>query len=266
MDLTDRVAVVTGGASGIGRGICLVLADRGADVAVVDINAEGAQKVAKEIVGKGRQSMVCVTDVTEKASVGKMVRDVVARFGRIDILVNNAGIVGGVGWVDAPASREEDWDSTYEVNVKGVVLCSLAVAEHMKERRAGKIVNISSGAGRLGSPGFPHYSASKAGVISWTQAHAMELGPYNINVNAICPGMVWTPMWEINAKRAQRERSDLRGLSLREVFERIVEKANPLGREQTPEDIGWAAAFFASDVARNITGQALHVNGGNKMN
>ena len=266
MDLKDRVAIVTGGASGIGRGICLVLADHGADIVVADISVEGAQKVAGEVDAKGHSSMACMTDVTKRTSVHKMMKDALARFGRIDILVNNAGIVGAPGWREVPASREEDWDIAYEVNVKGVVLCSVAVAEHMKEQRSGKIVNIASGAGRLGSPWFPHYSASKAAVINWTQAHAMELGPYNINVNCICPGVIWTPMWDIIAQRRLNETPKLEGLSPRQFFEKHVAPTNPLGREQTPEDVGNAVAFFASDLARNITGQALNVNAGSRMN
>ncbi|MDP3063626.1 MAG: SDR family NAD(P)-dependent oxidoreductase [Chloroflexota bacterium] len=266
IDLKDRVAIVTGGASGIGRGICLVLAECGADVVVADIDAKRAEQVAAEVQAKGRKSMAAVVDVTKPASVDQMVKDVLARFGRIDILVNDAGVVGAPGWVEAPTHRVEDWDAVFEVNVKGVVIPSVAVAEHMKQRRSGKIVNIASGAGRQGSPGFPHYSASKAAVISWTQAHAAELGPYNVNVNCVCPGVLWTPMWETIATRTQRNNPQLKGLTIRQVFEKVAAPNNPLGREQTPEDVGKAVAFFASDDARNITGQALNVNAGSRMN
>jgi meso-butanediol dehydrogenase/(S,S)-butanediol dehydrogenase/diacetyl reductase len=166
-----------------------------------------------------------------------MVHEAISRFGRIDILVNNAGVIGAEGWEDRDVSSEEDWDVIYEVNVKGMNRVTRAVIPYMKERRYGKIINISSQAGRQGSPDNP-YAISKAGVISLTQGSATELAPYDINVNAICPGILRTPMWE-----------------------RI-----PLGREQTPEDIGYTAAFLASDYAKNITGQAINVSGGSRMN
>ena len=266
MDLKDRVALVTGAASGIGRGICLVLAEQGADVVVADVRVDDAKRVVAEIQAKGCEAMACGVDVTKKASVDAMVEETLERFGRIDILVNGAGVVGAPGWIDSQVSREEDWDAVYEVNVKGVVLCSEAVEGHMKECRSGKIVNIASRAGRQGVPWFSHYSASKAAVINWTQAHAMRLGPYNINVNCVCPGVIWTPMWDTIARQRRKELPELSGLSPRQVFEKLVATDNPLGREQTPEDIGWAVAFFASDQAKNITGQALNVDGGSRMN
>jgi len=266
MDLHDRAAIITGGASGIGRGICSVLARQGSDIVVADVNEDAAKEVAAQVEAESRKATAHVVDVTNRASVDEMVAEVVRCFGKIDILVNNAGIVGAPEWIDAPSSREVDWDEAYQVNVKGVVLCSEAVAEHMKGQRSGKIINISSGAGRLGSPWFPHYSASKAAVINWTQAHAIQLGPYNINVNCICPGVIWTPMWETIARRRIRRSAEFEGLAPREAFEKLVAPANPLEREQTPEDIGWVVAFFASDYARNITGQALNVNSGSKMN
>ena len=266
IDLTDRVAIVTGGASGIGRGICLTLARQGAHVAVADLNGEGARATAAEVSETGRESLALTADVTDRGSIEKMTADVVSRFGQIDILVNDAGVGGAKGWHEHPAPREEDWDLTFNVNVKGLVLTSQAVAEHMKARRYGKIVNIASIAGRVGRPPYPHYSVSKASVINWTQAHAQELAPQNINVNAVCPGLLWAPLWSELAQRMQALNPELRGLSHREVFERMVDQMVPMKKEQTPDDIGKLTAFLASDDAHQITGQAINIDGGARMN
>ena len=267
MDVADKVAVVTGGGQGLGRGIALALAGNGADVIVADIDLEAARRVADEVSGMGRSSTATLADVTNQASVERMVQDTVDRFGRIDILVNNAGIMAAPGWEERDHTNEDDWDMIYEVNVKGIVRVTEAAAPHMKERRYGKIINISSGGGRQGSAKLPAYGVSKAGVINLTQAFALNLAPYNINVNAICPGFVWTPMNE----RLMTHRGSIfsgdnpEGLSPREVYEHHVEEITPLKRGQTPEDISNLAAFLASDYSRNITGQSINVNGGTRM-
>lgn len=268
MQLQDKVALVTGGASGLGRGICLVLAQRGADVAVADLNLPGAEGVASEVAKEGRRARAFRVDVTRRADVERMVEAVLSSFGRIDILVNCAGVIGAAGFEEAAVSREEDWDITYAVNVKGTALVTQAVAEHMKARRSGKIVNIASHAGRQGSAAGAGqaYGASKAAVIHLTQSQALELAPYNINVNSVCPGTIWTPMWERLALRLQHNDPSLRGLTPRQIFDKWIKERCPLGRPQTPEDIGKAVAFFASDDAVNITGQALNVNGGARLN
>ena len=266
MDVTDKVAIVTGGGRGIGRGICLALARNGADVVVADINEDDARTVADEVAAMGRSSMASPVDVTDQASVETMVDVAVDRFGRIDILVNNAGIIAAPGWEQREQFTEEDWNMIYEVNVKGVARVTNAVAPHMKERRYGKIVNIASVAGRQGSPGNPPYSASKSAVISLTQGSALALAPYNINVNSICPGLIWTSMHGRIQSRASLSPDNTEGLSPRELFEREVERSVPLQREQTPEDIGNVAAFLASDYAKNITGQAINVNAGSRLN
>jgi NAD(P)-dependent dehydrogenase (short-subunit alcohol dehydrogenase family) len=182
--------------------------------------------------------------------------------GGLDILVNNAGVapVHTGSEVD-----EEDWDRCYEINLKGIWKVSQAVVPHFLERGAGKIVNIASIAGRRGSAWLTPYNASKAGVISLTQSQAMELGPHNINVNAICPGLVWTDIWRGLGAILQGEDDPVVN-ERRQRFDTIIESSCPLQREQTPEDIGKAAAFLASDDARNITGQALNVDGGIVMN
>ena len=265
MDVSQKVALVTGGGRGIGRGTALVLARNGADVAVADLNSPDAAAVAAEVEAVGRRSLGVAVDVTDLRSVEDMVSGVIDAFGRIDILVNNAGIIAAPGWENRERSNEDDWDQIYEVNVKGIVHVTEAVAPHMIQRRYGKIVNIASGAGRVGSPGNPPYNVSKAGVISYTQASALELAAHNINVNSICPGLLWTPMWERIATRGSLTPENVEGLNPRQWFERGVAERVPLKREQTPEDIGNLAAFLASDYAENITGQAINVNGGSRM-
>ena len=266
MQLDDRIALVTGGARGLGEGIALVLAARGADVAVCDINLDGATQTADEIASTGRKAKAYRVDVTSQAQLRDTVTAALADFGRIDILVNAAGVIGAPGFEDTTGSREEDWDLTFDVNVKGTALASDAVSPHMRERRFGKIVNIASHAGRGGGAGGGAYGASKAAVIHLTQSYAMELAPYDINVNVVCPGTIWTPMWERIAVRAKRNNPEQRHMTPREIFDAAIAERCPLGRAQTPEDIGRAVAFFASDDALNITGQSLNVNGGTRMN
>ena len=264
--LEGKVAFVTGGARGIGRGIALVLAARGVDIAVADLNLDGANEVANELTQLGRKATAYQLDVSRDSEVIAVVNEAVSHFGQIDILANAAGVIGAPGFEDTTTSREEDWDLTYAVNVKGTVLASNAVAEHMKQRRSGKIVNIASQGGRAGSATGGAYGASKAAVIHLTQSYALELAPYDINVNCICPGTLWTPMWERIAERNRRNNPEMANLSTREIFDIAIKERCPLGREQTPEDIGKTAAFFASDDAINITGQSLNVNGGIRMN
>ena len=262
MHVTDRVAIVTGGGRGIGRGIALVLARNGADLVVADLDVKNAANVAAEVEGLGRRSMAASLDVTQQASTEHLVEETLAHFGRIDILVNNAGVVAAPGWEQRERNNEDDWDLVYEVNVKGVAHMIESVSPSMKERAYGKIINIASVAGRQGTPDMPAYSASKAAVINLTQSTALELAPFDINVNAICPGLLWTPMWERIARHRSTLPENREGLSPKELYEDHVKQRTPLGREQTPEDIGNLAAFLASDFACNITGQAINVSGG----
>lgn len=265
MDVTGKTAIVTGGGRGIGRGISLALARNGADIAVADIIADNALAVAAEVRALGRRAIGLALDVTDDLSVNAMIAQAIAEFGGIDILVNNAGVIGAAGWEERDTPNEEDWDFIYEVNVKGIARVSEALTPHMRERGSGKIINIASIAGRQGSERNPPYSVSKAGAISLTQSQAFALARHNINVNAICPGLLWTPMWErITARGAMTPNPE--GKTQRQLFEEAVLRQTPLGREQTPEDIGNLAAFLASDYARNITGQAINVSGGLFMN
>ncbi len=268
-DLSGKVALVTGAGRGIGRGISLALAEQGADIAVADLLTDNAERVSDEARGLGRRAVALSVDVTDRQSIADAVSEALRRLGRIDILVNNAGIIGARDLWGRDTPSDEDWSETFAVNVRGIVMATEAVEPHMIERGSGRIINIASIAGRQGSPEIPHYSTSKAAVISWTQSSALQLAKHRITVNAICPGLLWTPMWEAIAQRRSRigsQQADVKGMPGRDLFERIVASTMPMRREQTPEDIGKLAAFLASDDAKNITGQAINVDGGIRMN
>tara|TARA_Y100000588_G_scaffold389309_1_gene491714 strand:+ start:1458 stop:2285 length:828 start_codon:yes stop_codon:yes gene_type:complete len=267
MDLSQKVALVTGSSRGIGRAISTKMAEYRATVILTDIRISDLGEVETDIKQKFPGTIVesMELDVTNQSSVDQVITDTLDNFGQIDILVNNAGIVGASGWENRAVSGDIDWDQIYSVNVKGVARMSDAVSKLMKTRTYGKIVNIASMAGRQGKPWNTPYHASKAGVISVTQAYALELAPFNVNVNAICPGLLWTPLWDRIATRNIKLDNKLKDLTPRELFEQIVSDMTPLGREQTPEDIGNLAVFLASDLAINITGQSINVNGGSRM-
>ena len=262
-NLDNRIAIVTGGGRGIGKGIATVLARQGATIVIADIDTENANRTAAELRATGTTVSVVSCDVTSEASAATAVEAAIAQHGRIDILVNNAGVVGN--HLGGAQIALEDWDMCYEVNLKGTWVMARAVVAHFKANGGGKIVNIASIAGREGGAGMAHYNASKAGVISVTQSLAKDLGPSNINVNADCPGLLWTDMWRhLEGMFAGDESPDV--VDRRRVFDRILATSCPLRREQTPEDIGEAVAFLASDAAKNITGQSLNVDGGIQMN
>lgn len=260
--LDDRVALVTGGGRGIGRGIALVLAGEGAAVILADVDMENARSTAQEISGNGGEATAIEADVTKADSVERAVQEAIAWKGRVDILVNNAGVVGT--HVGGSRIGDEDWDACYEVNLKGMWRMTRGLVPHFRERGGGKVVNIASIAGRRGGAGMAHYNASKAGAINLTQSLAYDLGGLNVNVNAVCPGLLWTDMWRhLEAAIGGDDTPEV--VDRRQTFERFIATNCPLGREQTPEDIGHAVAFFASDAAKNITGQSLNVDGGIQM-
>jgi NAD(P)-dependent dehydrogenase (short-subunit alcohol dehydrogenase family) len=259
MRLQGKVAIVTGGAGGIGQGICRVLAAEGAAVAVVDLDGIGAEKVAADLGGR---SLGVRADVTDAAAVQAMVETVRSRLGGLDVLVNNAGANTRELGNPLEGISEAEWDRVVDVNLKSAFLVSRAVLPHLKAQRSGKVVNIASVAGRAANEYVPHYCAAKAGMINFTFALARECAPHSINVNAVCPGLVYTKFWsEGHGPRFAERRPDLKGLDPRGVFDKFLERG-VLRREQSPEDIGKAVAFFASDDARNITGQALNVDSG----
>jgi meso-butanediol dehydrogenase/(S,S)-butanediol dehydrogenase/diacetyl reductase len=261
MRLAGKVAIVTGGAQGIGRGIVLCMAKEGADVAIADLKIEAAAKVADEVKALGRKAIAVKVDVTKEAEFGTVFERVKKDLGQIDILVNNAGTACPPG---NPFTKnvEQDWDVVWAVNVKSIFFACKAIAPHFVERKAGKIVNIASIAGTMNSPNMPPYSVSKMGVVTFTKVVAKDLAQHGINVNAICPGILWTAFWQETAERLVKAGGPFAGMTPRQVFDSRVNAVIPMKREQMPEDIGWAAVFLASDEARNITGQALHVDGG----
>ncbi len=261
MRLADKVAMVTGGGAGIGRAIVLAMVREGADIVVADLRREAAEAVAREAQDLGRKAVAIRVDVAQETQVQQAIADGIRQFGHLDILVNNAGVTPGLG---LPFTRqgEADWDKVFDINVKSVFFACKAIAPHFMERRAGKIINIASIAGPLSSQTMPSYSVSKMGVVTFTRIVAKELAPYNVNVNAICPGLLWTDMWKNIGEVIRETNPAYRDLTPRQMFEKRVEEWIPLKREQTPEDIGHAAVFLASQEARNITGQALMVDGG----
>ena len=261
MRLTGKVAIVTGGAMGIGRGITLCMAKEGADVAIADLQIELAAKVAEEVKALGQKAMAFKADVTSEEDFKTLFHEVKREWGRIDILVNNAGVASRPG-NPFIQNVEADWDLVWAVNVKSIFFACKVMAPYFIENKGGKIINIASIAGPMSSPNMPPYSVSKMGVITLTKIIAKDLAAYGINVNAICPGILWTAFWQELAERMAKGGGSFAGMSPRQVFESRVQALIPLKREQTPEDIGWAAVFLASDEARNITGQALHVDGG----
>ena len=264
MRLAGKVAMVTGGGAGIGRAIVLAMARAGADILVADIHLGAAEGVAKEVRDLGRRGAAISVDVSQEVQVKRAIADGIRRFGRIDILVNNAGVTPRLG---LPFTRQEetDWDKVFDINVKSVFFTCKALAPHFMERRSGKIVNIASIAGPLSSQTMPSYSVAKMGVITFTKIVAKELAAANVNVNAICPGLLYTDMWKSIGEVIRATNPAYADLTPRQMFERRVQEWIPLRREQTPEDIGHAAVFLASEEARSITGQALMVDGGAVM-
>ena len=243
MELKGKIALVTGAAQGIGRAIALLLAQKGADIVISDINLEKAEEMAKEIEALGRKAMAIKVDVANTNDVERMVEAILERFGQIDILVNNAGIAK-----DKLILRmtEEDWDSVLNVNMKGTFNCTKAVIKHMSKQRKGKIVNIASVVGEMGNVGQANYSASKAGVIGFTKTIAREFAQRGINVNAIAPGYIETPMTEALPEKVKEE------------LRRMI----PMERLGRPEDVAQAVLFLVSEATSYITGQVLNVNGG----
>jgi meso-butanediol dehydrogenase/(S,S)-butanediol dehydrogenase/diacetyl reductase len=282
MKLEGKIAVVTGGGAGIGRGIVQCLAEEGADVAVIDIVAKTAGEAAGKVSETGRRALAVTANATEKVQADEALKKVLNTFGRIDILVNN---VGGESkfYFEEPGrdySEEKEWDDTVKLNLKSTVLMCRGVAPVMIGQRSGKIVNIASIAGRPMSGGMRSapadrtpeqaaalgpmagYAVAKAGVLQFTRMLALQLAPYNINVNCICPGVLYTPLYERSAPRRKAMMPGTGDLSPREYFDKYVVAGVPLGREQTPEDIGRAVVFLSSEDARNITGQYINVDGG----
>jgi NAD(P)-dependent dehydrogenase (short-subunit alcohol dehydrogenase family) len=268
--LASRVAVVTGAGQGIGKAIALRLAYEGADVVVADVDQRKAERTSEEVRGLGRRGLAYSIDVANVAEIQPMVRKVVADLGRIDILINNAGVIQSKRLLEV---TEADWDRVAHVNQKGLFFCLQAcgaqmvrqVPERIKtagraDRSYGKIVNLSSISGRRGRPYHVHYAASKAAVISITQSAALAFAPYGINVNAVAPGVVPTPMWD----QIDEEKAKLFDLAPGEAIKDFVESI-PLKRATTPQELAGVVAFLCSPDSDSITGQTLNVDGGYEM-
>ncbi len=247
MSLEGKVALVTGGARGIGRAIAEQLANLGADIVIADRLLEQAEVTAQELAkSSGRRTFAVPVDVSSTESAREMVEKAIEHFGKVDILVNNAGVTR-----DNLIMRmdEADWDAVIDINLKGAWNCSKAVIRPMMKQRYGRIVNISSVSGLAGQAGQTNYSASKAGLIGFTKALAREVASRQITVNAVAPGFVPTALT----------------IDLPEDLKESMLKITPLGRMGKPEEIAYAVAFFASDEAGYITGQVLSVDGGMMM-
>lgn len=247
--LDGKVALVTGGARGIGRGIVLSLAKQGADVAINFVShSEQAQEVANQVTQLGRRALTVKADVSQKSEVDQMVQAVITNLGKIDILVNNAGVCFSKPFLEV---SEEEWDQTLDINLKGQFLVAQGVAKEMVKNGGGKIINIASvasGGTGIGFQGLPHYCASKGGIVGLTEALAVELAPQKINVNAIAPGLIDTDM----ARGVLTNPQALEG-----IMTRI-----PWKRAGKPEDIGAVAVFLASQEADYLTGTTIYVDGG----
>ncbi len=242
-DLKGKVAIVTGASRGLGRGMAIGLARAGANVVVTDIL--DTKETVDEVKKLGREALGIKVNVTKKSDVEAMVKQTLEKFGRVDILVNNAGILRIEPTEDM---KEEDWDKVLAVNLKGQFLCAQEVGKNMIKQKSGKIINISSIAGKFGNPQSAAYNASKAGVILLTKTLAIDWGKHNIQVNAICPGAFYTPMTEESFKD--------------ENLVQMIKTSVPLGRYGEPEDLVGTVIYLASEASNYVTGHALVVDGG----
>ncbi|MDP9238127.1 MAG: SDR family oxidoreductase [Chloroflexota bacterium] len=260
MLLKDRVAIITGGGRGIGRGTALRFAREGAKLALVDLEQSHLDETAKELdaSGTGTEYIALQGDVSSSADVQRFFDETVARFGRLDVLVNNAGI--GNPPVPIINMPEEAWDRTLAVNLKSVFLCSkLAALQYIKQGGGGRIISVASQAGKTGYPFLTPYCASKAGIILFTQAFAKEVGANKINVNCVCPGTIDTPL--LRGAGMGIENTD-------DLFNRLIGNvlpSIPLGRIGYPDDVAKIITFLASDEAEYMTGQAINISGGQEM-
>jgi len=245
LDLKGKIAIVTGASSGIGRSIALYLAKAGADVTLAARRVERLEELAKEIEKMGQRALSIQTDVTKKEDIQKMITETVKKFGRVDILVNNAGVLDFKNFLEID---DESWNKILNVNLRGYFWTAQEAAKEMVKKKYGKIINIASIAGLAAFPQITVYNISKAAVIMLTKSMAAELGPFNINVNTIAPGVIETEMTEAMLKDEKTVSGFLAKI--------------PLGRFGKPEDIASVALFLASDLSSYMTGETVVVDGG----
>lgn len=257
MKFKDKVAVVTGGGSGIGKGICLDLANKGATVIIVDVNLDDANMVKEEILKAGNQADAYKLDVSNYDDVQKFGSYIKANYKRIDSWINSAGISK-----IKPFSEHDEalWDKTLDINLKGQFNCCKVAIECMLEHGSGSIVNLSSQSGKVGTSSYQAYCASKFGVIGLTQSLAAEFGPHGIRVNSIAPGVIYTPMWDMQKVDYAKKRN-LEEDNVMDYFKSKI----PLRRLGTVEDVSNLVSFLISDDASYITGQTISLNGGDIM-
>jgi len=256
LGLKGKVAIVTGAAQGIGRAIALTMAQEGAKVVVSDLDEEKGKAVAEEIKTLGGEALLVKTDVSKLEDAQEMVKATLDRFGRIDILVNNAGV-----WVIKffRDTTKEDWDKEIAVCYYGVLNCSKAVLEPMIEQKGGKIISISSDAGRVGEPNQPVYSGAKAGIIGFSRALAKDVARYGILVNVVCPSMTKTESMEEMERSLQGNPDAWK--AYQDWMDKIV-RLYPLRKLGTPQDVANMVVFLVSERANHVTGQTISVNGG----
>lgn len=252
MLLADKVAVITGGVKGIGKGIALKFAGEGCTPVIVDLLESQAAETLNEVKMKGRDGLFIKCDVSDANQVQQMVDQVVGKFGKVDILVNNAGIPGGIPRSIIDIS-EEDWDRVLGINLKGAFLCCRFVVPWMKEKRYGKIINVSSMAAIAPPAPLIHYSSAKAGMIGFTLDLALELAPFTICVNVILPGAIQTDIFDHIVPA---------GVDKEVFFREMGKTICPMGRIGVPEDVAGAALFLASDLSSYVTGDRVLVGGG----
>ena len=246
-DIAGRVAIVTGAGQGIGRAFARALAASGAMAVIAEMNETRATAVAAEIAAEGGQALAVETDVADEASIGRLIETVTDKFGRIDILINNAGMFSTLEMRPFDRIPVEEWERVLRINLTGPFLCSRAVLPAMRELKRGRIINIASGAVRLGRPNYLHYIASKSALIGMSLSMARELGPDGITVNAILPGATFTEIERKTVTPAQKEK---------------IIAMQCIQRAETPADLVGTMLFLASDASEFLTGQSINLDGG----